>query len=81
LLTTTTAAFPTLRFVGPPDEAAHAAIASLPLPYAVALRLHGQGASDETIAAALDVDVEVIGPLLRLAGEKLAAEISRELAY
>lgn len=49
------------------------AIERLPTPYAVALRLRDAGASREVIAAALDIDLVSLPPLLVLAEAKLAA--------
>lgn len=49
------------------------ALERLPTAYAVALRLRDAGASDETIAEALGVDVLSLPVLLELAEAKLAA--------
>ncbi len=43
----------------------------LPLAHAVAVRLHEQGADDELIAVALDIEVEGVDPLLAIAHAKL----------
>jgi hypothetical protein len=43
----------------------------LPLAHAVAVRLHEQGADDELIAAALDIEVEGVEPLMAIAHAKL----------
>ena len=45
----------------------------LPEMYARALRLVGEGLDPATVADRLDLDPEVVGPLLRLARAKLAA--------
>jgi DNA-directed RNA polymerase specialized sigma24 family protein len=52
-----------------------AAISELPASYAVAIRLRGGGSDDHTIARALDIDEEAVGPLLAMAERKLAALI------
>jgi hypothetical protein len=43
----------------------------LPLAHAVAVRLREQGADDELIAVALDIEVEGVDPLLAIADAKL----------
>jgi DNA-directed RNA polymerase specialized sigma24 family protein len=48
------------------------ALAHLPEPYAVALRLRAVDSDDETIAAALDVPVQSVAALLEIADAKLA---------
>ena len=48
-------------------------IAALPRPYALALRLEAAGVDAELIADCLGVEPEGVGPLLRMAHEKLAA--------
>jgi DNA-directed RNA polymerase specialized sigma24 family protein len=48
-----------------------AAIAELPHAYATALRLREQGLDDESIANHLNMEIEAVGPLLRLASDKL----------
>lgn len=48
-----------------------AAIAELPDAYATALRLADEGVDDEAIAEQMGVEVEAVGPLLRLANAKL----------
>lgn len=48
------------------------AIATLPEPYAQALRLHDLD-DDEAISAQLGIEPEAVGPLLRLAEAKLTA--------
>jgi DNA-directed RNA polymerase specialized sigma24 family protein len=47
------------------------AMALLPFPYATALRLAEQGATDSVIAHAVDVEPEAVPNLLRLARSKL----------
>lgn len=49
------------------------ALARLPRPYAVALRLRADGAGDALIAARVGVEPEAVGPLLRIARAKLRA--------
>ena len=46
----------------------------LPAAYELALRLRDDGAGDEAIAAALEVPVEAVPALLRLAEAKQAAD-------
>ena len=53
------------------DERADA-LGELPVAYAVALRLSDAGVSTQVIAQAVGVEVEAVGPLLRLARAKLA---------
>ena len=48
-------------------------LGELPLQYAVALRLRAVGASDRTIADALDVDAAAIETLVELANQKYRA--------
>ena len=48
-----------------------AAIAALPHPYAVALRLHDAGATADAIACALDIDPAGVPMALRIGREKL----------
>jgi DNA-directed RNA polymerase specialized sigma24 family protein len=48
-----------------------AAIAQLPETYAAALRLHDNHLDHEQIAAQLDITIEAVEPLLRLASAKL----------
>lgn len=48
-------------------------VATLPSPYAIALRLRRGGHSDAVIAEALAVDPDVVPTLLLLAEAKLAA--------
>lgn len=49
------------------------ALAQLPRPYSLALRLREQGVSRELIAECLDIEPEGLDPLLYLAEAKLAA--------
>jgi DNA-directed RNA polymerase specialized sigma24 family protein len=49
-----------------------AAIAELPEAYATAVRLVDDGVNDEAIARQLGIEVEAVGPLLRVANAKLA---------
>jgi DNA-directed RNA polymerase specialized sigma24 family protein len=51
------------------------ALARLPRPYAVALRLRAGGAADALIAGRLGVEPEAVEPLLRIARAKLAAAL------
>jgi len=44
----------------------------LPETYALALRLRGEGLTDQAIARVLDIETESVGPLLELAESKLA---------
>jgi DNA-directed RNA polymerase specialized sigma24 family protein len=53
------------------------AIAELPSPYAVAIRLRDSGADAETIATALALDAEEVSSVLDLAEAKLAALVER----
>jgi len=50
-----------------------AAMNELPEVHAKALRLHRAGTDASGIAEALDIDVEAVGPLLRVAEAKLAS--------
>jgi DNA-directed RNA polymerase specialized sigma24 family protein len=52
------------------------ALARLPLPYAVALRMRDAGASDELVADALGIDGHTVASLLTLADAKLATLLS-----
>ena len=52
-----------------------AALAELPVVYAVALRLSDAGLSTEMIAHAVGVAPEAVDPLLRLAQAKLAERL------
>jgi DNA-directed RNA polymerase specialized sigma24 family protein len=54
-----------------------AAMARLPTPYSTALRLREAGLPDEFIAEAVGVELEALGPLLRVGAEKLAAALRR----
>jgi DNA-directed RNA polymerase specialized sigma24 family protein len=47
------------------------AIDQLPETYATALRLYDQGCDHDAIAARLDLPVEAVSPLLRMATAKL----------
>jgi hypothetical protein len=53
------------------------AIAELPLPYAVALRLREAAADPQTIARALDIEPEGVSGVLRIGEAKLAALLAR----
>jgi hypothetical protein len=53
------------------------AIAELPLPYAVALRLRDAAADRQTIARALDIEPEGVPGVLRIGEAKLAALLAR----
>ena len=57
-----------------------AAIAELPEAYAIALRLRDDDRNDQTIAARLDIEVEAVEPLLRLAAAKLDAILATRKA-
>jgi DNA-directed RNA polymerase specialized sigma24 family protein len=48
------------------------AIAELPEAYATAVRLADDGVDEKAIAAELGIEVEAVGPLLRVAHAKLA---------
>jgi DNA-directed RNA polymerase specialized sigma24 family protein len=48
-----------------------AAIAELPEAYATALRLRDDGMNEAGIAARLGIEIEAVGPLLRVAAAKL----------
>ena len=47
-------------------------MAGLPRAYSLALRLESLGADTALIADCLDIEVEGVGPLLRIAHQKLA---------
>lgn len=49
------------------------ALHRLPFPYAEALRLRAAGVADEVIAEILTIELDAVGPLLRMAEAKLAA--------
>jgi DNA-directed RNA polymerase specialized sigma24 family protein len=51
------------------------ALARLPRPYALALRLREGGAGDSLIATRLGVEREAVDPLLRIARAKLRAAL------
>ena len=53
------------------------ALAELPFPYAAALRLERQGASDELIAQTVAVALEAVPTLLRVAHIKLDELLDR----
>ncbi|MET8877236.1 hypothetical protein [Nocardia sp. NPDC004604] len=55
------------------DEQWQRAVDRLPFPYAAALRLRAAGVSDEVIAEVLSIEVDAVGPLMRMAEAKLAA--------
>jgi DNA-directed RNA polymerase specialized sigma24 family protein len=57
-----------------------AAIAQLPEAYATAIRLRDEELNDQAIAAQLDIEVEAVEPLLRLAAAKLDAILVTTLA-
>ena len=44
----------------------------LPETYALALRLRGEGLTDDAIGRVLDIETESVGPMLELAESKLA---------
>jgi DNA-directed RNA polymerase specialized sigma24 family protein len=50
-----------------------AAIAELPDAYATALRARDEHLSNEEIAAQVNIDIEAVEPLLRIAAAKLGA--------
>jgi DNA-directed RNA polymerase specialized sigma24 family protein len=50
-----------------------AAIAELPDAYATALRARDEGLSNSAIAARVNIDIEAVEPLLRIAVAKLGA--------
>ncbi|MBF4999605.1 hypothetical protein IRT45_20895 [Nocardia sp. BSTN01] len=54
------------------DEQWQLAVDRLPFPYAEALRLRAAEVTDEVIAEILGIDVDAVGPLLRMAAAKLA---------
>ncbi|MGV9336496.1 hypothetical protein [Nocardia sp. NPDC003726] len=54
------------------DEQWQQAVDRLPFPYAEALRLQAAGIADEVIAEVLTIEVEAVGPLMRMAETKLA---------
>ncbi|HYZ97533.1 MAG TPA: hypothetical protein VE575_02210 [Acidimicrobiales bacterium] len=55
-----------------------AALAALPEAYACALRLQLAGATDDAIAAQLDMAPDEVAPLLRLARAKLVTLLSTD---
>jgi DNA-directed RNA polymerase specialized sigma24 family protein len=55
-----------------------AALDELPEAYATALRLRDADLSDEVIAARLGIEVEGVGPLLRLAAAKLGGILAAD---
>lgn len=59
------------------DDAREAAMAQLPAPYALALRLRKEGLPLPQMAVVLGVDVEAVGPLLTIAEAKLATIMLR----
>ena len=53
-----------------------AAIAELPEAYATAIRLVDAGVHEEEIAERMGVELEAVGPLLRVAAAKLARALA-----